>query len=186
MKRVAAAILLLAVLLCGCHGSKDSSEEGVILRQSLLNGNGCAFSCVINADFGQTEYVFKLDCQADKEGSVHFRVVAPEEISMIEGSVDHQSGKLTFDDTVLSFPLLAQGEISPVCAPWIFYKALLGGYIRASGKDHDGLRITIDDSFQGESLTLEIWLDEGIPIWAEIVWQGRKIITMDVSEFRIL
>lgn len=186
MKQVVAAILLLAVLLCGCHGSKDSSEEGVTLRQSLLNGNGCAFSCVINADFGQTEYAFRLDCQADKEGTVHFRVIAPEEISKIEGSVDHQSGKLTFDDTVLSFPLLAQGEISPVCAPWLFYKALMGGYIRASGKDHDGLRLTIDDSFQGESLTLEIWLDEGIPIWAEIVWQGRKLITLDISEFRIL
>ena len=186
MKRVWAAVLLAAILLCGCTGATDHSQAGMGLRQKLLDSKGCEFVGVVTADFGDTQYSFTLDCRAETDGTVHFTVKAPEEIAGITGFVDRQSGKLTFDDTVLTFPLLAQGEIPPVCAPWLFYKALTGGYLRAAGEDSDGLRLSIDDSFQGESLTAEVWLSDGLPIWAEILWQGRKLLTLDIQQFRIL
>lgn len=186
MKRVLAAFLLAAVLLCGCTGAKDHTQAGMELRQKLTDSKGCEFTCAVTADFGDTQYSFTLDCRAETDGTVHFTVKAPEEIVGIEGFVDRQSGKLTFDDTVLTFPLLAQGEIPPVCAPWLFYKALTGGYLRAAGSDNGGLRLSIDDSFQGESLTAEVWLMNGLPTWAEIIWQGRKLLTLSIQQFRIL
>jgi len=185
MKRVLAAVLLV-MLLCGCRGADDPSRQGMELRQRLSGSDGCCFAAVVTADFGETEYGFALDCRVDKEGTLHFTVNAPEHISGINGYVDAQSGKLTFDETVLTFPLLAQGEIPPVCAPWLFYKALVGGYLRASGEDRDGLRLTIDDSFHGENLTLEVWLKDGLPFWAELAWQGRKLLTLDIQQFEIL
>lgn len=186
MKRILTAFILM-LFLCGCNGSFGDAQQGMDVRQKILDSEGCSFSSVVYADFGQTEYSFKLDCAVNKDGELDFTVTEPESIAQIKGHIDHQSGNLRFGDTVLAFPHLAEGEISPVCAPWLFYKALSGGYIRACGKEDGGWRLSIDDSFRGENLVLEIWLDEDkIPVSAEIVWQGRKLLSLQIFNFTYL
>lgn len=183
MKRKLTAVVL-TILLCGCHSISDESQPAMEVRQRLWDSDGCSFTAEVNSDFGQTEYSFRLDCDVSKNGELAFEVIAPDSIADIKGRIDQQSGSLRFDDTVLAFPHLAEGEISPVCAPWLFYKALSSGYIRACGEE-DGLwRISIDDSFRGENFVLEVWLDEdNIPVSAEIVWQGRKLLSLEIVDF---
>ena len=186
MKRFLAFVCIM-LFMCGCNGTSDATAQGEEIRQKLLKGNGCKFISNITADFGQLQYSFKLACSVDKKGVLYFTVLEPESIADITGHIDEQSGNLTFDETVLAFPHLAEGEIPPVCAPWLFYKALYGGYIRAGGADAGTYHLTIDDSFRGEDFVLELWLrDELYPMRAEIVWEGSAILMLEIQQFEYL
>ena len=186
MKRIL-VLICVVLLLAGCGSGEEPIDRAQALRQRLLSANGCSFTAVVTADFGDMTYAFTLDCAADSNGAMTFRVIAPETIEGISGRVSATGGKLTFDDTILSFPLLAEGELSPVSAPWLVYTALAGGYIRSCGEDGDGLRLTVDDTFREENLQLDLWTDsEGLPKYAELLWQGRKLISMRIEDFRFL
>ena len=138
----------------------------------------------ITADFGDKTYSFRVGCTADADGEISFVVIAPESIAGITGSIKADTGYLHFDDTVLAFPLLADGEISPISAPWLLIKTLRSGYIAAAGMDGDALMITLNDSYEADALQLDVWLNqEDIPIGGEFLWQGRRIISIDIEEF---
>ena len=157
------------------------------LRDRLLACETCEFITELTVDFGENQYSFILACKAKSDCSVDFSVVSPESIAGISGRIDDRSGTLFFDETVLAFPLIADGDIAPVTAPWLLWKSLLGGYIRCAGQDGQQCRITIDDTFNGENLQVDVWLsDEGIPVRAEICWQNKRILHFEITEFRIL
>lgn len=180
-------LLLCLCLLAGCSTHDSSLQRGVDLRERILTGNGCHFTLEITADFGDSIYTFCLDCEADKQGNISFCVDAPESIQGISGKIDAMGGKLTFDDKVLAFSLLADGEVSPVSAPWLFLKTLRSGYLTSAGMDGDLLRLTIDDSYEEDALQLDIWVDKTeLPIYAEVIWQGRRVLSMSVQDFSIL
>lgn len=156
------------------------------LRAELLS-SGCSFDAEVTADYGDKAYTFTMACQCDAQGRMSFTVSSPESISGITGILSQDEGALTFDDVVLAFPLLADGQLSPVSAPWTFTNSLRGGYIRAAGEEEGLLRLTIDDSFDEDSLQLDVWLDsEDRPVRGEIVYAGRKILTIQISNFHIL
>lgn len=186
MRRVFAVVLVL-LTLCGCAGLDSEMDRVLSLRDRLLSGNGCSFKAVITADYSDKIYTFGMDCQADSAGAITFAVTAPETISGIYGIVSGEGGKLTFDDQALVFEMLADGQITPVSAPWLLVRTLRSGYINGCGKDGAGLHIQIDDSYQKDALRLDIWTDENdMPTRAEIVWNGRRIVSMDVENFTIL
>lgn len=148
---------------------------------------GCSFRGTVTADFGDSLYSFTLDCLSDAEGNLKFKVVAPEEISGIGGTVRAGKGKLEYEDLVLAFPLLADGEISPVSSPWILVQALRGGYLASCGKEGDFLRLTVHDSYAEDALHLDVWLNESNePIRAEILWHGRRVLSMELEDFRFV
>lgn len=183
----AAALLLVMLLLAGCSRGSDAIDRAMELRSRLLNGDGCSFTVQITADYGDNIQNFTVECQGDKQGNLNFTVSAPESIAGITGTVSEEGGKLTFDDVALAFPLLTQEQISPVTAPWIFLRTLRGGYLTSAGEDDGLLRVTIDDSYEEDALQLDIWMDDGnIPVRAEIVFDGSRILSLSVSNFQIL
>lgn len=156
------------------------------LRERMLT-ESCAFSAVMTADFGDKVYEFTLDCTSDTEGAVTFSVTKPDEISGIGGSIHANSGKLDFTDSVLAFPLLAEGEITPVSGPWILVSTLRGGYLSSCGMDGESLRLTIYDSYREDALLLDVWLNaENLPTRCDIFWQGRRVLSMDIKDFRFV
>jgi len=172
-------------MLCGCSGKEEELDRAVGLRMKLLN-SGCTFDTEITADYGDEIYEFAVSCEADAEGNLAFTVTAPESIAGITGLIDQEGGKLTFNDTALTFPLLADGQVSPVSAPWIFLKTLRGGYLTAAGMEEELLRLTIDDSYEENALQLDIWLNtEDQPIRADILYDGCRILALTVSKFQI-
>lgn len=157
------------------------------LRERLLSGQGCSFEMEITADFGENTYTFCLVCEADKQGNVKFTVSEPESISGISGTIDASGGKLTFDAAALAFSLLADGEVSPVSAPWLFLKTVRSGFMTAAAAEADMTRITIDDSYEADALQLDIWLDAyDTPVQAEVIWQGRRVLSMQIRNFVIV
>ena len=177
------AVLVFLPFLTGCKNS--ALEQAMELRSQLLKAGSCSFAAEVTADYGDKTYAFSMDCQSDDQGALRFTVVRPDSIRGISGIIRGTRGSLTFDDTALEFPLLADRLLTPVCAPWILVKTLQSGYITSAGNDGDMIRVSIDDSFDDDALQLDIWLTEGnVPDHADILYRGRKYLSMVVSNFR--
>ena len=83
--------------------------------------------------------------------------------------------------------MLTQEQISPVSAPWIFLRTLRGGYLTSAGEEEGLLRVTIDDTYEEAALQLDIWLNgETMPVRAEILYDGVRILSLEVEKFEIL
>lgn len=178
--------MLCCIFLLGCKQYDDAMDKALSLRQKLMAASMCRFECKITADYGELVYEFLLDCEFDHNGTMKFTVIEPESIADISGEISSQGGLLTFDDTALGFPLMADGYLSPVSAPWIFIKSLRGGYIHACGADVSGVRMILHDSYGESPLQIDVWIEEEIPHHCEILWQGRKILSLDVIDFQCL
>ena len=182
MKRII-VILLVMVLLAGCTSSDAQMERALILR-SKLQGNSVKFDAKILADYGDKTYTFSLACEADVTGNLKFSVIQPESIAGITGTVSKGTGKLTFDERVLAFDTLADELVSPVSGPWVMMQTLRGGYLTSCAMEGEGLRLSIDDSYAEKALHLDVWLDKNdLPFRCDILWNGRRLLSMGITNF---
>ena len=183
----AGVVALLLLLLSGCSASSTELERGMALRSRLLQASSVVFDADITADYGDTVHTFSVSCQTDSQGNLAFTVTAPESISGITGTVAEKDGRLTFDDIALQFDLMAEDQITPVSAPWILMRTLRAGYLTSACTEEKQIRLTINDSYEDDALQLDIWLDEQeLPVRAEIVYDERRILSLDVKGFEIL
>lgn len=177
------SVFLVLFFLPGCAKEDAYLRRAMDLRTRLLT-SGCSFDARITADYGNQTHCFTLQCIADSSGELSFTVINPQTISGITGTLTSLGGQLTFDNAAVSFEMLADGELSPISSVWILVNTLRSGYIRSCGKDEDMLRITVDDSYEEDALQLDIWLSpEDTPQYAEILWRGRRILSLEVSNF---
>ena len=180
-------VVLAAFLLSGCNRTQQELSQAMDLRKNILEAQGCSFDATITADYEDIFYTFQMSCRADNAGTVYFTVTDPDTIAGISGSISEDSSVLSFDNKILAFPILADGELTPVSAPWIFLSTLKGGYLRGYSKTDNGLCLFIDDSFKEDPLHLEIETDsETTPISAQILWQDRRILSLQIENFIIL
>ncbi len=177
--------LLLTLFLTGC-GSGEI-DKAMTVRDQLQSSNGCSFVAEITADYGDAIYEFAMECLVDQIGNLSFTVLEPETICGITGNIRQEKGQLTFDDKVLAFELMADGQITPVSTPWILMHTLRSGYLNACTDTDEGMMLVIDDSYEEDALKLNIWLSqENLPREAEIFWDGNRILTLTVSDFTYL
>lgn len=179
--------MLVILFLTGCSGIPDEMKTGLELRSQILQAAGCSFTAKITADYGDKIHMFTMDCQADSNGDTTFTVVEPDTISGITGKLSGSGGKLTFDDTALCFELIAEEQLSPVSAPWILINTLRSGCMVSACKEENGFRLSIDDSYEEDPLRLDIWLNsEHNPEQADILYDGRRILSVSVMNFELL
>ncbi len=184
--KIMAVLVCLVLILTGCTGSEGDLERAMALRARLL-AEAVSFQVELTADYGNKTYEFAMDCQADGKGNLTFTVTQPQAIAGVTGTVSAAGGKLTFGDTALAFELMADGQLSPVSGPWILMNTLRSGYLTSATVEEDLLRLAIDDSYQEDALHLDIWLDKNdVPVRGEILWQGRRLLSMDVKGFTFL
>lgn len=185
MKKV--MVLLATMLLLGGCGKTEDVQNDLLKMRKELSGNEYTFLAYIHADFGENTYDFKLDCKFDAVGNMTFTIISPETISGITGKIDTAGGALIFDEEAVVFNLLADGQVSPVCAPWLVMKGLCGGFLSSWGQESDSTILTIDDSFQGESISFRVSVTKNLqPLSAEILWEDRCILSITVENFRYL
>ena len=187
MRGKAAAFLCVIFLLSGCKGNKDPLDDAIALRNRILESDGCSFTASICADYGEKLYEFTMECQTNKSGDLTFTVTEPTTISGIQGKVSNDGGALTFDDKVLAFETIADGQITPVTAPWLLMKTLRSGYMKCCTNTENGFQVMIDDSYAEEAFHLNIWVNESqLPVAGEIFWDGRRILSVKVENFIFL
>ena len=179
-------MLLIVLSLSGCRAS-DKMEDALLLRSKLITGEGCSFEAQITADYIDTVYEFSLQCCFDNSGNMKFTVEEPASISGICGRIEGDRGKLQYEDRILGFSLMADDQVAPVSAPWILVRALRSGYISACSASDTGCCITVDDSYDEDPLILQVWTDaQLLPREAEIIFRGRRILTIEIKNFRFL
>lgn len=185
MKKVL-SVLMTGLLLTGCASAKNEMDRALSLRTKLLQAASCAFEAEVTADYDDKLYTFGMDCTGDAQGNVTFCVTSPETISGINGKIDRQGGALTFENTALQFGLLADGQLSPVSAPWVLLRALRGGYLTSAGMEDGHLRLSVNDSYADNALNLDVWLDAAdIPQRADVCYDGKRILSIRVENFVI-
>lgn len=181
------AVVIVLIQLCGCGSQSDEVSVAMELRERYYKSSGCQFQANVCADYGDCVYIFGMDCRADNVGTLDFKVTEPQTIEGITGCVTDEGGKLTFDDKAVLYEPLADGQVIPAIAPWLMIRALRSGYIKAvsaSGQTH---QITFDDTYQSENFQVLILVDEdGIPVDGEIIWQGRRILTLELKNFAFM
>jgi len=179
--------LLILLLLSGCSQKTKELETALALRSNILQSQECSFETNITADYGDYISSFVMNCTGDSNGNLIFAVTEPTSISGISGSITGEGGQLLFEDTALHFPLLADEQLSPVSGPWFFLKSLRGGYITSACTEDGSVYLSIDDSYETDSLRLDIKMNElNLPVHADILYNGRRIMTLDVRNFSIL
>lgn len=156
-------------------------------RSNILSAEGCRFDASITADYGDELYAFSMECQADASGNLTFSLTEPEALSGISGTVSDEGGRITFEDTALTFPLLTDDQLSPASAPWIFVKTLRSGYLTSACMEDGMLRLSMDDTYEEDALHLDIWMDENrMPVRGDILYDGRRILSVEVEDFTFL
>lgn len=176
------ALLPVLILLGGC-GADDAMEEAVELRSRCLGAQQVSFTAGITADYIDTVEQFTLECGVDSAGVLTFEVTQPEEISGITGMVSGDAAALTFDDEVLAFPMMAGDRLSPVSAPWVMMQAIRSGCIVSVVREGELLHMTIDDSYDDDALTVDVWTRNGAVESAEISWDGIRQVSMQIGDF---
>lgn len=185
MKRML-IIFIAVIFLSGCTKQKTCLDQAVEMREQLLGGNGCTFKAILTADYQDVIYTFAMYCSADREGNVGFSVISPDTISGISGTLSENGGELQFDEQALLFEAIADGLISPICAPWIFLNILRSGYIDGCAEEADGLFIQYTDSYHDEIIKVNVTTEGLIPVRGEIIWNEQRIMTIVVEDYCVL
>ena len=79
--------------------------------------------------------------------------------------------------------ITTQGRLSPLSGPWVVLKAIRSGCIIAAGQEGELTRITIDDSYADNALTVDLWLADGAVTQAEVAWEGLRCLVMTFDDF---
>lgn len=183
MKRMI-CLLGLMVVLTGCSQEDRELAAAMKIRDELLSAGGCSFHAEVTADYGDSLNSFSMDCRGDSSGNLNFEITDPQSIAGIKGSISEQGGNISFDGQALYFPLLTDDQLTPASAPWIFLKTMRSGCITAVCREEGLLHVTVDDSYEEDPLTLDIWFqEEEIPIRADVLYDGKRILTIDVENF---
>jgi len=178
---------MLLAFVTGCNKQDTCLSNVLRFRNDLLSAELCSFDTVVTADYGDSTVSFKLHCEFDSNGDMLFSVLSPETISGITGTVSQLEGHLTFDDEAVVFSLLADGLITPVSAPWLMVRALRSGYVNSCTENNEPMSIVLDDTFRAESLKVIVKADNDVhPVSAEIIWQNRSIMFLEVENFTLL
>ena len=185
MKRTL-AVLLAILFLTGCSLKQSEMDSALDLRNQLLT-DGYTCDVTVTAEYLEKKYTFAMHCSVKQDGKLLFKVISPDTIAGITGNVSAEGGQFTFDDKALLFETVADGRITPVTSPWLVFKGLRSGYIRGCEKYRNGMLVQLNDSYEENAYQIDVLTDaHNIPISAEIYWQGRRILLLQIENFKFL
>ena len=181
MRKICLFVVLL--MLTGCASEDKTLQPALLFRAELLNAGQCAFTAEVTADYGDLVYEFTMDCTAASDGTTQIAVTKPESIAGITAAVTN--GTVTFEGMSLDFGAMAEGRLTPLAAPAMAVESWRSSYIASAGKTDDGYRVSFEDGFQDEKLTVDTWFStDGQPIYTELQNDGKCLIKMNILNFK--
>ena len=177
-------LLSCMLLLSGCAGTRDPTEKALLFRTSLMEAGGCTFHTNVIAHYEDRAYAFSMSCN-NTDGRTELTVTAPENIAGITAVVESGETQLAFDGTILEFGKLANGYVSPVAVPWLLVQCWIGEYIAYAGPDGDQERITYLRGYNDEELSVDTWLRDGVPTYAEVTYDGVRCLAAEITDFQL-
>ena len=193
MKKIISVMMIIVLFLtfAGCKKTDSNvsynSEDETDIRHTQVDITETEKHTETLSESTEEKTTQEISAERTPLELVDFTVKEPQAIAGITGSISPKGGKLTFEGLSLGFELLADGSVSPVSAPWILMKTLRSGYLTSCGVESGCIRVAIDDSYEEDALHLDFWLDEkDLPKRGEILWQGRRILSLDIENFVFL
>ena len=177
---------MVMAALSGCSPENTPLSDALGFREMLLSSNGCHFTAHVTADYGDFLTQFSMECKTAPSGELEFEILQPDTIAGIHGTMSDQGGSIRFEDQSLYFPLLTDDLLTPASSPWIFIRTLRSGCITSACMEENMLHVTVDDDYAEDALTLDIWLEKDRPVRAEILHDGKRILTVAVENFVLL
>jgi hypothetical protein len=180
---VAALALLACLVFTGC--GKEGGVSGAIeFRAQLVRAGGCSFTAEVTADFGDEVYAFTLQCESDADGTTDITIIQPETLAGITATVTDSGGQITYDGMAVDFGLLASGDVIPAAAPAIVVSCWGQEYIESAGPEEGLERVTYTKGFDDKQLTADTWFENGVPICAELCYNGQRILKLTITDFQ--
>ena len=139
----------------------------------------------LTADYGDYVVPFALDCETEVNGPTHFTVAAPETLAGITAAVDETGGTVTYDGLMMDFGLLANGRLAPAAGPAVVAYCWSSAYLAAGGEEDGRFRATYEKDYEEKMLKVDTWFENGIPIYAEVCYNGQRILNLTISEFSL-
>jgi hypothetical protein len=136
----------------------------------------------VDADYGDGVHSFSMDCEFNGD-SCDFTVTAPDTIRGISAMIKDDGSELEFDGLRLEYGTLASGYVAPLTAPWLIASAWSDGYIDYAGQDGEDYVLCIRKGYEKEELTVISRLRHGVPVNAEVQYQGEKVLTITIENF---
>lgn len=181
-KRIAMLLVLGCLLLSGCQPKQNDLQTALDFRTRLISQAGCRFTAHVTADYGDRTYSFSLRCAFDGEDG-ELEVLAPEAIAGIRAEIDGEDAALSFDGVSLEYGKLAGDRVAPLTVPWLLGSAWSGDYIALTGREGDLTRVTWLKGYNEDELSIDTWLQEGIPTYAEVSHDGTRVLTVMIQDF---
>lgn len=175
--------MLLLCFLTGCAGEQSTLSEAIQFRADLVQAGGCSFTAEITADYGDTVQTFTLACDADGEGTTLLTLLAPETIAGITATVTDGGGTITYDGMALDFGLLANGNVIPAAGPALVATCWCKEYISSAGEEEGLYRVSYQKNFDEKALLIDTYFEKGIPICAEVCYNGYRVLKLTISDF---
>lgn len=177
-------LLVCLFLFCGCGKEDSHLSQGIAFRSKLVERGGCSFQAEITADYGSDILRFCLKCEADGQGNVGFTLTEPETLSGISGSIREGGGEITYDGMIVDFGLLLQDAVAPAAAPAILINSWISGYILWGGKDGDTYQMCCEQVTEGRTLEVESFFKNELPFYAEVCYNGSRIMEIQINDFQ--
>lgn len=177
-------MLSVLLFLTACAPSADKAGEAAALRTALLENGGCTFVSRVTADFGETVQSFTLDCDFDAgSGALRFTVLEPQTLAGITATVTDSGASVDYDGMAMELGLLAGDSVMPAAAPALAAICWTDAPITAAGAENDRTRVTYERMLCQRRLTVDTWLENGLPISAQVCYNQQCILKLEVSEF---
>lgn len=177
-------LLLAIILLSGCGGQSRQMQTVMEFRTRLQENGGCAFDATAAAQYTNYTSEFKLQCRYDTETKqLRFSVLEPELIEQISGVVGQDRRTVTFDTVAMELELLADERIAPLALPQILAQSWDSGYIVSAGTDRDYTVAVFQNGYEDDTLKIETWFENGVPVYADVWYQGRCQAGVDIESF---
>ena len=174
--------MTLCAFLSGCAEKESTLQPALRFRTALLESGGCTFSCDVTADYGSEVYEFSLDC-AWMDGKATLTVTKPDTVSGITAQVADDGAAILFDGVRLEYGTLANGHVAPLAVPWLFGSAWESDYISSAGEEDGCCRMTVLKGYNDAELTVDTWLDDGIPVCGEVSCGGTRVLAVTFRNF---
>ena len=108
-----------------------------------------------------------------------------ETLAGITAAVDETGGTVTYDGLMMDFGLLANGRLAPAAGPAVVAYCWSSAYLAAGGEEDGRFRATYEKDYEEKMLKVDTWFENGIPIYAEVCYNGQRILNLTISEFSL-
>ncbi len=186
MKKAALAALLISACLFSACGGEAAAEENIEKnREGWVGAGSVSFLAEVDAEGEDESFACTVRVTAS-DAVTEMEVMAPELIAGVKARLGDGGAELEYDGAILSLGGSLGREASPLAAmPKLMY-AIVEGHISQIWfeSDEEG-EYAAAKVFLSEKEDILLWFDEKnlLPVYAELVYEGKAVVKCHISDF---